>query len=441
MTAFNELGLNAKLIQNIAAKGYDTPSPIQAKAIPLVLSGRDLMAAAQTGTGKTAAFTLPALHMLKDGPRPGPKDVSCLILTPTRELAAQIADNIRTYGAGIKLHSQMVCGGVNIRPQIRHLARGTDMLVATPGRLLDLLGQGAVRLDHVKMWVLDEADRMLDMGFIPAMRRVHAELPKKRQTLMFSATFSREIEALAGEFLHQPQKIQVTPANTTVSRIDQTVYPVDKARKTELLKHLVASERWGQVLVFSRTKYGADKISRNLSKAGISSDSIHGDKKQGARTRSLKQFKDGRLQVLVATDIAARGIDIQQLPRVVNFDLPHVAEDYVHRIGRTGRAGETGIALSLVSADEVSQLQKIEKLIKKSIPREEIDGFEPEHRLPTKPVKTSGKRLPKKAKAKPGAKKHREGQGKKRQGGLSAQRQGRAAKRGGRNRKPARART
>ena len=439
MTAFNELGLNAKLIQNIAAKGYDSPSPNQAKAIPLVLSGRDLMAAAQTGTGKTAAFTLPALHMLKGGPRPGPKDVSCLILTPTRELAAQIADNIRTYGAGIKLHSQMVCGGVNIRPQIRHLARGTDILVATPGRLLDLLGQGAVRLDHVKMWVLDEADRMLDMGFIPAMRRIHAELPKKRQTLMFSATFSREIEALAGEFLHQPQKIQVTPANTTVSRIDQTVYPVDKARKTELLKHLVASERWGQVLVFSRTKYGADKISRNLSKAGISSDSIHGDKKQGARTRSLKQFKDGRLQVLVATDIAARGIDIQQLPRVVNFDLPHVAEDYVHRIGRTGRAGETGIALSLVSADEVSQLQKIEKLIKKSIPREEIEGFEPEHRLPTKPVKTSGKRPSKKAKAKPGAKKHREGQGKKRQGGPSAQRQGRAAKRGGRNRKPARA--
>ena len=430
MTAFNELGLNAKLIQNIAAKGYDTPSPIQAKAIPLVLSGRDLMAAAQTGTGKTAAFTLPALHMLKDGPRPGPKDVSCLILTPTRELAAQIADNIRTYGAGIKLHSQMVCGGVNIRPQIRHLARGTDILVATPGRLLDLLGQGAVRLDHVKMWVLDEADRMLDMGFIPAMRRIHAELPKKRQTLMFSATFSREIEALAGEFLHQPQKIQVTPANTTVSRIDQTVYPVDKARKTELLKHLVARERWGQVLVFSRTKYGADKISRNLSRAGISSDSIHGDKKQGARTRSLKQFKDGRLQVLVATDIAARGIDIQQLPRVVNFDLPHVAEDYVHRIGRTGRAGEAGIALSLVSADEVSQLQKIERLIKKSIPREEIEGFEPEHRLPTKPVKssgkrpsnkTSGKRPPNKTggkrpsnKAKSGAKKHRGSQSVKR---------------------------
>ena len=439
MTAFNELGLNAKLIQNITAKGYDTPSPIQAKAIPKVLSGCDLMAAAQTGTGKTAAFTLPALHMLKGGPRPGPKDVSCLILTPTRELAAQIADSIRAYGAGLKLHSQMVCGGVNIRPQIRHLARGTDILVATPGRLLDLLGQGALRLDHVRMWVLDEADRMLDMGFIPAMRRIHAELPKKRQTLMFSATFSREIESLACEFLHQPQKIQVTPANTTVSRIDQTVYPVDKTRKTDLLKHLMTSERWGQVLVFSRTKHGADKISRKLCKAGISSDSIHGDKTQGSRTRSLKQFKDGRLQVLVATDIAARGIDIQQLPRVVNFDLPHVAEDYVHRIGRTGRAGEAGIALSLVSADEVSQLQKIEKLIKKSIPREEIEGFEPEHRLPTKPVKTNGKRPARKAKAKLGVKKHRDGQGKKRQGGSSAQRQGQAASRGGRNRKPARA--
>ena len=440
MTAFNGLGLNAKLIQNITAKGYDTPSPIQAKAIPKVLSGCDLMAAAQTGTGKTAAFTLPVLHMLKGGPRPGPRDVSCLILTPTRELAAQIADGIRAYGAGLKLHSQMVCGGVNIRPQIRHLARGTDILVATPGRLLDLLGQGALRLDHVRMWVLDEADRMLDMGFIPAMRLIHAELPKKRQTLMFSATFSREIESLAREFLHQPQKIQVTPANTTVSRIDQTVYPVDKTRKTDLLKHLMTSERWGQVLVFSRTKHGADKISRKLCKAGISSDSIHGDKTQGSRTRSLKQFKDGRLKVLVATDIAARGIDIQQLPRVVNFDLPHVAEDYVHRIGRTGRAGESGIALSLVSADEVSQLQKIEKLIKKSIPREEIEGFEPEHRLPTKPIKTNGKCPPRKAKAKLGAKKHRDGQGKKRQGGQSAQRQGQAASRGGRNQKPARAR-
>ena len=439
MTAFSELGLNAKLVQNITAKGYDKPSPIQAQAIPLVLAGGDLMAAAQTGTGKTAAFTLPLLQRLKGAGRPGPKDVSCLILTPTRELAAQIVDGIRAYGAGIKLHSQMVCGGVNIRPQIRQLARGTDILVATPGRLLDLLGQGAIRLDHVKMWVLDEADRMLDMGFIPAMRRIHVELPKQRQTLMFSATFSREIENLAGEFLHQPKKIQVTPANTTVSRIDQTVYAVDKARKTELLKHLVSTERWGQVLVFSRTKYGADKISRQLTKAGINSDSIHGDKKQGARTRSLKQFKDGRLQVLVATDIAARGIDIQQLPRVVNFDLPHVAEDYVHRIGRTGRAGEAGIALSLVSADEVAQLQKIEKLIKKSLPREEIEGFEPEHRLPTKEVKTSGKRPPKKVKPKSGARKQRDGQGKKRQGGPSAKRQGQAANRGGRNRKPVRA--
>lgn len=431
MTSFNELGLNAKLIQNISTKGYQTPSPIQAKAIPLVLSGADLLAAAQTGTGKTAAFTLPILHRLHGAARPGPKDVSCLILTPTRELAAQIADGIRAYGAGMQLKSQMVCGGVNIRPQIQHLARGTDILVATPGRLLDLLGQGAVRLDHLKIWVLDEGDRMLDMGFIPAIRRIHAELPSQRQTLMFSATFSREIEALAGEFLHQPKKIQVTPANTTVSRIDQTVHPVDKARKTELLTHLVASGKWGQVLVFSRTKYGADKLSRNLSKAGIRSDSIHGDKKQGARTRSLKEFKDGRLQVLVATDIAARGIDIQQLPRVVNFDLPHVAEDYVHRIGRTGRAGEAGIALSLVSADEVAQLQKIEKLIKKSLPREEIEGFEPEHRLPTKEVKSTGKRPPKKAKAKSGVR---------HSNASSAKRGGQPNQRGGRNRKPARAR-
>ncbi len=430
MTSFSQLGLNTKLVKNIAGKGYDSPSPIQAKAIPIVLSGCDLMAAAQTGTGKTAAFALPALQMLKNSGRPGPKDVSCLILTPTRELAAQIADNIRTYGAGIKLHSQMVCGGVNIRPQIRHLARGTDILVATPGRLLDLLGQGAIRLDHVKMWVLDEADRMLDMGFIPAMRKIHAELPRQRQTLMFSATFSREIENLAGEFLRQPKKIQVTPANTTVSRIDQTVHPVDKARKTELLKHLVSSEQWGQVLVFSRTKFGADKLSRNLLKAGIASDAIHGDKKQGARTRSLKQFKDGRLQVLVATDIAARGIDIQQLPRVVNFDLPHVAEDYVHRIGRTGRAGEAGIALSLVSADEVAQLQKIEKLIKKSLPREEIDGFEPEHRLPTKEVKSSGKRPPKKARAKSGARRRTR---------KAVKRSGQSNQRAGQNRKAARA--
>ena len=396
MTAFKALGLNGRLVQNLEAKGYQHPTPVQADAIPLVLNGKDVMASAQTGTGKTAAFTLPALHLLSGSGRPAPKAVHCLILTPTRELAAQVADNIREYGAGLKLQSQMVCGGVNIRPQMRHLARGTDILVATPGRLLDLLGQNAVHLNHLKLWVLDEADRMLDMGFIPAVKRIHAAIPQKPQTLMFSATFSKEIEGLAQDFLTHPKRIQVSPANTTVSRIDQIVHPVDKQRKGDLLKHLLRTDQSGQVLVFSRTKHGADNLSRQLIKAGIRSDSIHGDKTQGARTRSLKQFKSGSLQVLVATDIAARGIDIQQLPLVVNFDLPYVAEDYVHRIGRTGRAGEQGCALSLVSADEVAQLQKIEKLIKRSLRREEVEGFEPEHRLPTKVVKTAGKRPAKK---------------------------------------------
>lgn len=409
MTVFKGLGLNGRLLRNIEAKGYKTPTPVQESAIPLVLSGKDVMASAQTGTGKTAAFTLPILHLLSDSERPAPKSVHCLILTPTRELAAQVSDNIRHYGAGLKLNSQMVCGGVNIRPQVRHLARGADILVATPGRLLDLLGQNAMHLDHLKLWVLDEADRMLDMGFIPAVKRIHAAVPKKRQTLMFSATFSRDIEALAQEFLVQPKRVQVSAENTTVSRIDQVVHPVDKQRKGELLKHLLRNDKAGQVLVFSRTKHGADKLSRQLSKAGISSDSIHGDKTQSARTRSLSRFKKGEVQVLVATDIAARGIDIQQLPQVVNFDLPYVAEDYVHRIGRTGRAGEPGCALSLVSADEVMQLQKIEKLIKKSLRREDVEGFEPEHRLPTKAVKTGGKRPPKpsqrpKGKSRSGAK-------------------------------------
>ncbi len=403
MTTFQELGLNPKLLKNIEAKGYKSPSPIQKEAIPQVMSRTDLMAAAQTGTGKTAAFTLPILHRLNGKNRPGPKDVHCLILTPTRELAAQISDNIRIYSRGLTVTSQMVCGGVNIRPQIKHLARGVDILVATPGRLLDLLGQHAIRLDALKIWVLDEADRMLDMGFIPAMRRIHAALPPKRQTLMFSATFSREIESLAGEFLHQPQRIQVTPANTTVSRIQQLVYPVDKAKKGALLTHLLRTEQWSQVLVFSKTKHGADKLAKQLGQAGIESDAIHGDKKQGTRTRSLQRFKKGDLQVLVATDIAARGLDIQKLPHVVNFDLPHVAEDYVHRIGRTGRAGQAGVAVSLVSADEVAQLQKIEKLIKKALPREEIEGFEPEHRLPTKVLNKDSKPPAKRRRSKPRA--------------------------------------
>ena len=434
-TGFDRWDLESHISKAISERGWEEPTEIQIEAIPHGRKGRDVVGQARTGSGKTAAFGIPAIERCSVLGK-----IQAIILCPTRELAVQVSEEMGILQGEKGLKIETVYGGTDIDKQAKRLDDGADIVVGTPGRVIDMAKRGHLKMESISLFCLDEADRMLDMGFIPAMRRIHAELPKKRQTLMFSATFSREIESLAGEFLHQPQKIQVTPANTTVSRIDQTVYPVDKTRKTDLLKHLVTSERWGQVLVFSRTKHGADKISRKLCKAGISSDSIHGDKTQGSRTRSLKQFKDGRLQVLVATDIAARGIDIQQLPRVVNFDLPHVAEDYVHRIGRTGRAGETGIALSLVSADEVSQLQKIEKLIKKSIPREEIDGFEPEHRLPTKPVKTSGKRLPKKAKAKPGAKKHREGQGKKRQGGPSAQRQGRAAKRGGRNRKPARAR-
>ena len=409
MSAFNDLGLNARLIRNIEKQGYEEPTAIQQSAIPLVLSGDDVMASAQTGTGKTAAFTLPILQLLNNSARPGPKDVHCLVITPTRELAAQVAESIRTYSNGLKLNSEVVCGGVNIRPQIRNLSRGTDILVATPGRLIDLLGQNALRLDHVKLWVLDEADRMLDMGFIPAVRQIQSALPKVRQTLMFSATFSRPIEALAGEFLHQPKRVSVTPANTTVSRITQKIYPVDRNRKGELLKHLLRTEKWGQVLVFSRTKYGADKLSRQLGKAGVKSDSIHGDKKQSARTRALQQFKSGQLQVLVATDIAARGIDIQQLPRVVNFELPHVAEDYVHRIGRTGRAGEDGVAVSLVCADEIAQLQKIERLIKQSLSRHEVAGFEPQQPLPTKEVAAPGKRRPRnktkpKSHAKPASK-------------------------------------
>jgi len=396
MTSFKQLGLNPKLQDNVARKGYREATPIQAKAIPAVLSGRDLMAAAQTGTGKTAGFTLPILQRLNGGPRPRPREIHCLILTPTRELADQVAQSVHTYGRGLKTTSLMVCGGVNIRPQIRQLQRGVDILIATPGRLLDLMQQNAVSLSNVGIWVLDEADRMLDMGFIPSIRRVFQQLPAKKQTLMFSATFSKEIEALGQEFLHQPQKVQVTPANTTVERISQRVHPVDKARKGDLLKHLIKDEKWGQVLVFTRTKHGADKLAKQLNKAGIDSDAIHGDKSQGARTRALGGFKKGQVQVLVATDIAARGIDIAQLPRVVNFDLPYVPEDYVHRIGRTARAGASGIALSLVSADEVAQLQKIERLIKQNLDREEIEGFEPEHRLPTKQVNSAGKRPPRK---------------------------------------------
>ncbi len=386
---FDELGLSESLLRAVAQKGYTQPSPIQAKAIPLVLAGHDLMAAAQTGTGKTAGFTLPLLQRLSRGAKPAPRRARALILTPTRELAAQVAQSVQDYGSGQSLSSAVVFGGVKINPQISRLARGVDILVATPGRLLDLHGQGAVSFDDLEILVLDEADRMLDMGFIHDIRRIAKLLPQRRQTLMFSATFSQPIRELAKAFLHQPQQVEVSPPNATADTVEQWVYPVDKKQKPALLSQLVRDNNWHQVLVFTRTKHGANKLTKLLDRDGISAAAIHGNKSQNARTQALDGFKRGKVQALVATDIAARGLDIEQLPQVVNFDLPNVAEDYVHRIGRTGRAGSTGRAYSLVSADEADFLYGIERLIRKNIPREEIEGFEPEHGLPEKPSRNS----------------------------------------------------
>ncbi len=383
---FEDLGLQLRLVKNVNDKGYREPTPIQAKAIPVILEGKDVMAAAQTGTGKTAGFTLPILQRLKSHSRPGPREAHCLILVPTRELAAQVSESVLDYGKGLNLNTAVVFGGVNIRPQLRKLERGVDVLIATPGRLLDISNQGGVRFDSLEILVLDEADRMLDMGFIPDIRRIVSMLPKRRQTLMFSATFPEEIKKLATQFLSDPVSVSVTPPNSTVDLIEQRVYPVDKSNKTKLLIHLIDQNNWEQVLVFCRTKHGSDKVTRQLNAAGISSDAIHGNKSQNHRTRALAGFKKGAVKVLVATDIAARGIDISQLPQVVNLELPDVPEDYVHRIGRTGRAGAIGYAHSLVCADEVAKLQRIERLTRQSIPREEIEGFEPEHQLPTKSI-------------------------------------------------------
>ena len=381
---FQDLGLQSRLVKSVNDKGYREPTPIQAKAIPVILEGKDVMAAAQTGTGKTAGFTLPVLQHLKSQGRPAARDVHGLILVPTRELAAQVSESVEDYGKGLNLNTAVVFGGVNIRPQLRKLERGVDVLIATPGRLLDISNQGGVRFDSLKILVLDEADRMLDMGFIPDIKRIVSKLPKRRQTLMFSATFSDEIKKLAAQFLISPVSISVTPPNSTVDLIEQRVYPVDKGKKVQLLTHLIKTNNWEQVLVFCRTKHGSDKVVRQLNAAGVSSDAIHGNKSQNNRTRALAAFKKGTVRILVATDIAARGIDISQLPQVVNLELPDVPEDYVHRIGRTGRAGAIGCAHSLVCADEVAKLQRIERLTRQSIPREEIEGFEPEHQLPTK---------------------------------------------------------
>ncbi len=374
---FAGLGLADPLLRAIAEAGYDTPTPIQAQAIPLVLAGGDLLAAAQTGTGKTAGFTLPVLHRLSATPaaqaRPGrPR---CLILTPTRELAAQVEESVQTYGRHLPLTSMVMFGGVNINPQIQALKKRVDILVATPGRLLDHVGQKTLDLSGVEILVLDEADRMLDMGFIRDIRKVLALLPARRQNLLFSATFSDEIRQLASGLLHNPGQVEVARRNTTAELVQQSIYHVPQKHKRDLLAHLVKTHAWRQVLVFTRTKHGANRLAEYLGKQGIPAAAIHGNKSQSARTKALAQFKDGTLPVLVATDIAARGLDIDQLPHVVNFELPNVPEDYVHRIGRTGRAGATGSAVSFVDTEEKSYLTAIERLIKRSIPRETLPEF------------------------------------------------------------------
>ena len=384
--SFAELGLAEPLVRAVTEHGYTQPTPIQAQAIPAVLKGGDLLAGAQTGTGKTAGFTLPMLQRLNGGKRPAPRHVRALVLAPTRELAAQVNESVVTYGKYLKLTSEVVFGGVNINPQIQKLSRGVDILVATPGRLLDLMQQGALNLSAVEILVLDEADRMLDMGFIRDIRKVLAALPPKRQNLLFSATFADEIKALADSLLNQPQTIEVARRNSTVEVIGQKVHPVDRDKKHQLLAHLITEHNWFQVLVFTRTKHGANRLAEQLGKSGISAMAIHGNKSQAARTRALSEFKSGKLQALVATDIAARGIDIDQLPFVVNFDLPNVPEDYVHRIGRTGRAGATGEAVSLVCVDERDLLRDIERFIKREIPREVIAGFEPDPNAKPQPI-------------------------------------------------------
>jgi ATP-dependent RNA helicase RhlE len=389
--SFASLGLSDALVRAVNAHGYTTPTPIQTKAIPAVLAGGDLLAGAQTGTGKTAGFVLPMLQRLSTSEVPGGgrasrKPLRALILTPTRELAAQVEESVRIYGKFLKLTSTVVFGGVGIHPQTAQLKRGVDILVATPGRLLDHHGQGNLDLSRIEIFVLDEADRMLDMGFVRDIRRVMALLPRKRQNLLFSATFPDPIKALADSLLDRPAMIEVAPRNATVDIIQQKIHPVDRGRKRELLAALIGGNDWHQVLVFTRTKHGANKLAEQLNQDGIRALAIHGNKSQGARTRALSEFKEGGLRVLVATDIAARGIDIDQLPHVVNYDLPNVPEDYVHRIGRTGRAGATGEAISLVCVDERDFLRDIERLLKRQIPEEVIAGFAPDPRARAQPI-------------------------------------------------------
>ena len=384
--SFDSLGLSAEILRAVSEQGYSEPTPVQKQAIPLILEGRDLLAGAQTGTGKTAGFTLPLLQLLSQRPGKSARKPRALVLTPTRELAAQIGENVEAYGRHLSLKSTVIFGGVKINPQIDRLRRGVDILVATPGRLLDHVGQKTLDLSAVEILVLDEADRMLDMGFIHDIKKVLALLPRKRQNLLFSATYNSTIRQLADGLLDNPAQVEVAQRNTTAERVSQRVHPVDKARKRELLSWLIGDGEWRQVLVFTRTKHGANRLAEQLGKDGISAAAIHGNKSQGARTKALAGFKQGDIRVLVATDIAARGLDIDQLPHVVNYELPNVPEDYVHRIGRTGRAGREGEAISLVCVDEHKLLRDIEKLLKKPIPSQVIEGYEPDPSIPAEPI-------------------------------------------------------
>ncbi|WP_179351709.1 DEAD/DEAH box helicase [Winogradskyella vidalii] len=386
--SFKSLGLSEPILKAIQKKGYETPSPIQAKAIPSVLEGKDVLASAQTGTGKTAGFTLPMLHNLTtNGSEQRHRPIRALVLTPTRELAAQVHANVKEYSEFLNIRSTVIFGGVNQKPQVATIKQGVDVLVATPGRLIDLENQGLLSLKRVEIFVLDEADRMLDMGFLRDIERVMKLIPSKRQNLMFSATFSKDIKKLAYSILNNPVQVEATPENTAVEVIEQKVYRVAKGKKTGLIIKLISDGNWKQVLVFTRTKHGANKLCKKMISSGITAAAIHGNKSQGARTKALAGFKNGSVRVLVATDIAARGLDIPLLPHVINFELPNISEDYVHRIGRTGRAGAEGQAISLVSADETTYLKGIEKLIGESIEVEIVEGFEPDPNASTEPIK------------------------------------------------------
>ncbi|VFQ44267.1 dead/deah box helicase domain [Desulfoluna butyratoxydans] len=427
---FSQLGLSAELLRAIADQGYEQATPIQEQAIPLVLKGHDVLAGAQTGTGKTAGFALPMLQRMQANPIKGKRRVvRALVLVPTRELAAQVGDSIRDYSKYISCHTAVIFGGVSINPQISKLRRGVDIVVATPGRLLDHLQRGTIDLGRVETLVLDEADRMLDMGFIHDIRKVMTELPKERQTLLFSATFSKEIKKLSSDLLNAPSTIQVARQNTAAERVTQVVHPVDRTRKLELLSHMIGANNWSQVLVFTRTKHGANWVSKQLQRNGLISDAIHGNKSQNARTRALNDFKNGKVRVLVATDIAARGLDIEQLPHVVNYELPNVPEDYVHRIGRTGRAGQDGHAVSLVCVDENKLLSDIQRLLKRKITTEVIPGYEPDPSIAPEPIlKRKGRRpartgrsgaRPQQAARRTGGNGNRSNSGSNRQGGHS----------------------